>query len=166
MKTLLITLFLSMVPFASDASNETDEKASIDWDHQIRLEFTAKHIPAKTRKQTFGICIYENQLWECAMTDPPEKILTNGTITIEGQTIELDVRGLATPWIKPNELTKENCNLTKHDFDEQGYYYNLKVAFIKGGALDYMVTWIIYKNKSLRVKIESLDDIRLDWMKK
>lgn len=166
MKTIIITFILSLFVFTSDAFTGKEEIARIHFDSQTTLEFRAMNILATTREQASGLCVYEGQLWQYAMSNPPRKILVGGCLTIDKQKVKLDVTGLALPWIHPQELTLRDCKLTKYNFGEadKDYYYKLDVAFIKSGALDYMVTWIIYKNKSLRIKIEDLDDIRPSWL--
>lgn len=163
MKTLSVTLLLSL-SIACEAFSEVKEKVRTDFDDQTILELHAVKIDASARQAAYGACIYDGQLWDYAMSNPPERILVDGCITLEGQKVSLDVSGLATPAIKPQELTVDDCRLSKHEFGDKDYCYYLEVAFIKGGALDYMVTWMIYRNKSLRIKIEDLDDVRPPWL--
>lgn len=100
------------------------------------------------------------------MTNPPEKIMISGAITIDGEKVELDVSGLATLWIHPSEMAKDDCRFEKHEFGENDHYHTLDVCFFKGGALDYVVRWIIYKNKSMRESIINVGDKYPDWYKK
>lgn len=42
--------------------------------------------------------------------------------------------------------------------------YELKVGFLKGGMFDYIVTWLIYKGKSIRMEITHPGDTYPDWI--
>lgn len=95
-----------------------------------------------------------------------EKLLTRGELTLNGKDIELDVSGLASPWVEKSDLTPQDCTLEKIEYSEyttaprNDCYHRLKIRFYKGGGNDYEVTWYIYRGKSIRVSIEDALDHR------
>lgn len=105
-----------------------------------------------------GVCIYDNQLYISALTNPPERILTKGYFVHDGVKVDLDVSGLANPWVEPGELTASDCTVETCKFGDNEVAYRLKVRFVKGGAEDYACEWNIYQDKSLRMNISYLDD--------
>lgn len=141
------------------------EKVTLTPDDEVMVELCAEKIPAEERTFAPGICVWNGQLWHGSVSSPPEKVLVSGAITIEGERIELDVSGLANPWIFPQEMTNRHCRLRKLHIGEDAreVCYVLDVAFFKGGALDYVVTWVIYENSSLRSCIEDMGDTYPEW---
>lgn len=89
-----------------------------------------------------------------------ERLLTKGTLILNGKEIELDVSGLACPWVEKSDMTPEACTLDMCECVEnkttprRDYYHILTIRFYKGGCNDYQVTWFIYRNKSIRTSIE------------
>lgn len=131
------------------------------------LELKAEMVdPDAPRVFAPGICVWNGQLWYSALTSPPLRILTAGTITIDGDAVALDVSGLAEPWGDVTHFTDSCCYLVKHCLGEDGreVYYELRVWFARGGAEDYVVTWLIYKGQSIRESIRSTGDSGPDWL--
>lgn len=161
---LLITIIHQMT-LTSNACDESIENVSLKINSNTVIELYAKKINTLDRKPADGLCIYQDQLWDNTMTDPPERIMISGHISIENRKIELDVKGLATPWITTSDLTKNECRLRKYNFgkDNNDYFYILDICFFKGGSLDYIVTWVIYKDKSLKTNIINAGDQYPDW---
>lgn len=93
-----------------------------------------------------------------------ERLLTRGVLTLNGKKIDLDVSGLASPWVAKSDLTPEDCTLKKMEYSEYATasrndcYHKLTIRFYKGGGNDYEVTWYIYRGKSIRVSIEDALD--------
>ena len=131
----------------------------------VTIELRAEVIEAAERTAAPGLCVWRGQLWQHTTTNPPERVLTSATITIDGVAVDLDVSGLAMPWIAPEEMAEQDCRLTKHSFGEgeQQVFYMLNICFIKGGAEDYIVTWLIYEGHSMRTHIDDIGDMLPDW---
>ena len=127
------------------------------------VELRAVCVEAENREYAPGVCVWRGQRWEPTMTNPPSKVLVSGAVVLDGQRVELDVSGLATPWISPQEMTSADCRLRKREPAEGQVYYILDVCFFKGGALDYVVTWEIRGERSQRVKIEFMGDTYPEW---
>lgn len=112
--------------------------------------------------------IYQGRLWGISvLTNPPRNILLAGKLNLNGQEIELNTDGMANPWVNVNEFDSRYARLTREKVIKSNgspdFYYRLEVAFLKGGAEDYIATWEIYKNKSFRVKIEGIVDTTPVW---
>lgn len=74
--------------------------------------------------------------------------------------MELDVSGLADPWIDDDELGAWNCDLSERTLQNGSKLMRLRVGFFKGRA-NYAVTWIILDGHALRESIEFIGD---KWM--
>lgn len=113
----------------------------------------------------FGPCIYDAKLWAWGvMIHPPQSILLSGKLLLNGSVIELDVSGMAHPWVNPEEFRATEARLVKYGDIDPGYV--LDVGFFKGGALDYIGTWVIYQGKSSRETVEYCGDTYPDWVGK
>jgi hypothetical protein len=127
-----------------------------------RLEFHARKIEARSRTTGDGYVVFEGQLYQ-AIGNPPSRVMTSGTLRIGKEEIALDVSGLGDPWVD-GTLEKRFVQLTKDDFPS-GPIHTLRVCFVKGGAEDYMVEWVIKDGKSLRRSTENLGDTLPEWVK-
>ena len=157
----------ALTPAAAAAAVPAAQQESVTLTPEpgISIRLCAETVPAAERSHAPGICVWQGQLRQPTMTNPPEKVLTAATITLGAQCIALDVSGLATPWISPEEMTNAHCRLRRHTLgeDEQMPYYELDICFFKGGAMDYIVTWLIYDGCSMRTRIEFMGDDYPDW---
>ena len=150
---------LTLLPL--HAADEATETVSTTLDG-ARLEFHARKIEARSRKTGDGYVVFEGQLYR-AIGNPPSRVMTSGTLRIGEQVIALDVSGLGDPWVD-GKLEKRFILLTGDDFPS-GPIHTLRVCFVKGGAEDYMVEWVIKDGKSLRKCIEDLGDTLPEWVK-
>lgn len=123
-----------------------------------KLEFTACKRDMTQAEFAPGVCIYRNELYLYALQNPPCSYLKTGRLYLDSQVIDLEVCNLATPWVEKSDLSEADVEFNR-DMLENTPYYSLKVHFCKGGANDYIVEWIIYKGKSVRTAIKSLNDI-------
>ena len=129
----------------------------------VQVELRAEKVESAEREFAPGVCVWRGQLWEPTMTNPPEKVLVSGVVELEGKRVELDVTGLAAPWIDPGEKTPQDCRLRRRELGENRFCYILDICFFKGGALDYVVTWEIYEAWSRRIRIEGMGDDYPEW---
>lgn len=131
----------------------------------VTVELRAEVIEAAERTAAPGLCVWRGQLWQHTSTNPPERVLASATVTIDGATVDLDVSGLAMPWIVPEEMAEQDCRLTKYSIgeEEEQTFYTLDICFFKGGAEDYIVTWLIYEGHSMRIHVEDVGDMPPDW---
>jgi hypothetical protein len=150
---------LALLPL--HAADDTTESVSTTLDG-ARLEFQARNIEARSRTSGDGYVVFEGQLYR-AIGNPPSRVMTSGHIRIGEQEIALDVSGLGDPWVD-GKLENRFVLLTKEDFPS-GQIHTLRVCFVKGGAEDYMVEWVIKDGKSLRRSIEDLGDTLPEWVK-
>jgi len=144
------------------AAEEPTEETVITKLDGALLEFHARKIESPSRKTGDGLVVFEGQLYH-AIGNPPSRVMTTGTIRIGEQEIALDVSGLGDPWVA-GKLEKRFVQLTRDDFPS-GPIYTLRVCFVKGGAEDYMVEWVIKDGRSLRESIKSLGDTLPEWVK-
>ena len=147
-------LLLSAI-FLCSCQQYTIEKVVLYPADNCKLEFTAIKRDVAQAEYAPGVCIYEDELYLYALRNPPHTCLKSGTLYIDAQAIDLNVRNLATPWVEKSDLSKADVELKKMML-ENIPYYDLKVRFCKGGANDYMVEWIIYKDKSVRTAIQNV----------
>ena len=145
--------------FLCSCQPASEEKIVLYPAENCRLEFTACKRDMDQAEFAPGACVYEDELYLYALQNPPCSYLKMGRLYLDSQVIDLDVRNLATPWVERSDLNEENVKLEK-DMLGNTPYYSLKVYFRKGGANDYMVEWEIYKGKSVRTAIKSLNDVR------
>lgn len=159
-------MFLILLLFFVSASAE--EVVHLSPDDGVVVELRAEAVQAAERRFAPGVCVWNGRLWTPTDTNPPRKVLTEGSITIDGERIPLDVSGLASPWIAPEEMTDKACRLTKLHIGEDGrdICYVLDICFFKGGAMDYAVSWVIYENCSIRSRIEDMGDTYPEWYDK
>lgn len=168
MKTILL-LFISLICSVARAENAPSppperQTVSIEIENGVELELTARVVAAEKRELHPELCLFEDQLWVGAVSSPPELVMQSAILTLHGEKIELDVSGLANPWIKPSEMTRRDVRLRQLYADENAVpVYSLDICFFKGGALDYIATYIIYHGKSLREKIEFMGDTYPEW---
>lgn len=157
-----IALISAALPWLPAAEQEV---VTLSPEEDIAIELRAEVIEAEQRAFAPGICVWRDQLWQYTMTNPPVRILTSADIIINGVAVELDVSGLAMPWIAPEEMTEQDCHITKYCFgeDDRDTCYELAICFFKGGAEDYIVTWIIYEGCSQRIRIEDAGDVYPEW---
>ncbi len=161
MKLLQVLAFGLLSALPLHAAEEAAETVATTLDG-ARLEFHARKIEAKQRKAGDGYVVFEGQLYR-AIGSPPSRVMTEGKIRIGEQDIALDVSGLGDPWVE-GKLEKRFVQLKKDEFPS-GPIYTLRVCFVKGGAEDYMVEWVIKDGKSLRLAIKDLGDTMPDWAK-
>lgn len=150
-------LLLSAVLLCS-CQHESIEKAVLYPADDCKLEFTAIKGDGEHAELAPGVCIYKDELYLYALRNPPYTYLKSGTLYLDSQVIDLDVRNLATPWVEKSDLSKADVELEKKMLGDVPYYF-LKVRFCKGGANDYAVEWEIYKGKSVRTAIKPLNDV-------
>lgn len=161
MKLLLSLALCLLAALPLHAAEEAAETVTTTLDG-ARLEFHARKIEARHRKTGEGFVVFEGQRYR-AIGNPPSRVMTTGSIRIGEQDIALDVSGLGDPWVDA-KLEKRFVQLTKDDYPS-GPLYTLRVCFVKGGAEDYMVEWVIKGGKSLRLSIGELGDTLPDWVK-
>lgn len=123
-----------------------------------KLELTAYKTDTMQAEFAPGVCVYKDGLYLFSLQNPPYCYLKTGKLYLDSQVIDLDVRNLATPWVEKGDLTESDIDLKK-DVLEDIPYYSLKVHFCKGGGNDYTVEWEIYKGKSIRTAIKSINDV-------
>lgn len=143
-----------------------EEVVSLSPEEGVRVELKAEVVePEGERVPAPGVCVWRNRLWRPTATNPPRRVLVSGVVTIEGEPISLDVSGLAEPWADAGEMKDYDCRISKLYIGEDGREtcYVLEVCFFKGGAMDYLVTWLIYQNVSLRAGIEAMGDVYPEW---
>lgn len=150
-------LLLSVI-FLCSCQPSSTEKVVLYPAENCKLEFTACKMNVDQAKEAPGVCIYKNELYLYALQNPPYSYLKSGRLYIDSQVIDLDVRHLATPWVEKSDLSESDVELKKMMLGNFSYY-SLKVNFCKGGANDYTVEWEIYKGKSVRTSIKSLNDV-------
>lgn len=150
-KVLLSAIFLCSCQLT------TTEKIVLHPAENCKLEFTACKRDMTQAEFAPGVCIYRNELYLYALQNPPCSYLKTGKLYLDSQVIDLDVSNLATPWVEKSDLSEADVKLNRGILGNAPYY-SLKVYFSKGGANDYMVEWEIYKNKSVRTSIKSLND--------
>lgn len=133
------------------------------------VAFTVKNFPDSHRGAlNLTPWIYQDKLWiHSVLAHPPKSILLTGKLFLDGYKIDLDTSGMAQPWASVDEFSVSDARLVRHKIhnsrESPSFYYILKIAFIKGGAEDYIATWKIYKNKSLRMSVEGLGDSPICW---
>jgi|GEM_PF-3802250 len=166
MKLLSLHLcFLALVQLCLGASKET---ANVTLPGGEQLTLVSRNLgPNKERKTTPAeYTVFEGKLYNSQFTIP-QIILQSGIITIEGKKIELDVSGLAEPWLdgakEGERLRARFVHLDKKGADLD--VLTLTVVFAKGGALDYQVQWTLFGGKSLRTSIANCGDTYPDWVK-
>ena len=150
-------LLLSAI-FLCSCQSALEEKIVLYPAENCRLEFTACKRDMAQAEFAPGICVHKDELYLYASQNPPCSYLKKGQLYLGPQIIDLDVSNLATPWVEKSDLSGADV------FLEKNMLYNtpshsLKVYFRKGGANDYMVEWEIYKGKSVRTAINSLNDV-------
>lgn len=150
-------LLLSAI-FLCSCQSALEEKVVLYPAENCRLEFTACKSDMAQAEFAPGVCIYKDELYLYALQNPPCSYLKKGSLYLGSQVIDLDVSNLATPWVEKSDLSEADVVLEK-DMLRNTPYYSLKVYFRKGGANDYMVEWEIYKGKSVRTAIKSLNDV-------
>lgn len=144
--------------FLCSCQSASEEKIVLYPAENCKLEFTACKRDMTQAEFAPGICVYKDELYLYALQDPPCSYLKTGRLYLGAQVIDLDVRNLATPWVEKRDLSEADVELKKGML-ENTPYYSLKVYFRKGGANDYMAEWEIYKGKSVRTAIKSLNDV-------
>ena len=149
-------LLLSAI-FLCSCQQYTIEKVVLYPADNCKLEFTAIKRDDAQAEFAPGVCIYKDELYLYALRNPPHTCLKSGTLYIDAQAIDLNVRNLATPWVEKSDLSKADVELKKMML-ENIPCYDLKVRFCKGGANDYMVEWEIYKDKSVRTAIKNIGE--------
>lgn len=137
--------------------------------HGSSITFTVKFTHNEITDMSslnFAPCIYDGKLWTWGvMIHPPHSVLLSGQLSLNGRIIELDVSGIAHPWVDTKEFRATEARLV-NEGDNADPYYILDVGFFKGGGEDYMGTWTIYKDKSVRDKLEACGDTYPDWVGK
>lgn len=125
------------------------------------VRFEAKQVAKADVQQVpgCGYAVYDGQLW-ISPTAVPNVILTRGVFFDGEKEVELDVSGLADPWIDDDELGAWNCDLSERTLQNGSKLMRLRVGFFKGRA-NYAVTWIILDGHALRESIECIGD---KWM--
>lgn len=151
-KLLLCAIFLCSCQPASE------EKIVLYPAENCRLELTAYKRNMAQSELAPGVCVYKDELYLYALQNPPCSYLKEGRLYLDSQVIDLDVSNLATPWVEKSDLSEADVKFEKYRVGNTPYY-SLKVYFCKGGANDYMVEWTIYKGKSVRTAIKSLNDV-------
>ena len=150
-KLLLSTVFLC------SCQSALEEKVMLYPAENCRLEFTACKRDVAAAEFAPGVCVHKDELYLYALQNPPCSYLKMGRLYLDSQVIDLDVCNLATPWVDKSDLSEDDVKLRKYMLGNTPFY-SLKVYFCKGGANDYMVEWEVYKGKSVRVAIKSLND--------
>jgi hypothetical protein len=153
-RALLLCLF-SILPLSAGEEEVVDTQLD-----GARLEFKARTIESAKRAPGSGFSVFEGELY-IAIGDPPSRVMNSGKLWIGEREITLDVSGLGDPWVDPT-LERRFVRLAH---DESTSISTLQVCFVKGGAGDYMVKWVISGGASMRVAIERLGDTYPDWVK-
>ena len=129
------------------------------------VRFEAKQVAKADVQQApgCGYAVYDGQLW-ISPTAVPNVILTRGVFFDGEKEVELDVSGLANPWVEADELEARNCELKIDTTEENEELITLKVAFMKWGAEDYIVEWVVMDGRALRLSIAGVGDTLPEWM--
>ncbi len=129
------------------------------------VRFEAKTVEKADGQQEAGCgyAVYDGKLW-MSSTAVPKVILTRGVFFDGEKEVELDVSGLANPWIEADELEARNCELKIDTTEENEELITLKVAFMKWGAEDYIVEWVVMDGCALRLSIADIGDTLPEWM--
>jgi hypothetical protein len=157
---LALTLYCAVLAVSVQAAEEVK---TIKLAEDVTLEFKAENVGAEKKRDLnlAGYVIYKGELYQ-SVFDPPHLVLTSGHITIAGKRIELDVSGLAEPWVTGDKFHRRFVRLDRSS-EERGVL-TLTVVFAKGGAEDYSVEWDIFRGKSMRIRIEGCGDTYPEWV--
>lgn len=137
------------------------------------VTFTIKKFePSKYHPLAKTPFIYQDKLWGVsAKTQNIQSILLSGTLDLDGQVIDLDTSGIVNPWEDSNEFKAFQARLIKNGADGSDvadiyfdFFYTLEVAFINEEDGHILVTWTIYKNKSIRDSIKELRRSYPQWI--
>lgn len=110
-----------------------------------------------------GYAVYDGKL-SISSAAVPHIVLTRGVFFDGEREVELDVSGLGDPWVEAGEMEARNCEMEIVTTEDNDELITLKVAFMKWGAEDYSVTWVVMDGHSLRLSIDPLGDTLPEWM--
>lgn len=135
----------------------------IPLDRGCSVRFEAKKVAKVDAGAGYGYAVYDDKLWISSST-VPHIILTKGVFFDGEKAVELDVSGLANPWVEADELEARNCELKINTTEDNEELITLKVAFMKWGAEDYIAEWVVMDGHSLRLSITGVGDTLPEWM--
>ena len=99
--------------------------------------------------------MFEGKLYVGAGGRKPNSILEKASVKISGKEINLDVSGLADPWF-------EKPRASDFHVDKIGNDYIVQACFSDGAEI-YLVKWMVFSGRSIRVSIVHLGDDSIPW---
>jgi hypothetical protein len=150
----MIRLIQILVAFLFSYSASAEDVFKLD--NEIDLVVRTKKINAANRKITLnGFSKVGNELFFSDF-DPPHEIIDVISVTFNNQKFFLDVSGLSC-----NGVSFEKKNFRVVMVSKDTFWIDIYIS--SGGASDYVVTWLISGNMSIRYAICPSGDTPPEW---